>query len=202
MSAIGGSQAKEGMRQGRNIQRSFDSTLRAAYQNDPLMNMILGSLTKYQGAAFDPQELYQRGTEQIEKVRQRREFDAQRMLAQQGLAGDVGQGQYASRALGVAQQGQNQALSDLITQASIQERPQRLGEDFGALTSLLGQNLSAGANLGILGQVAATPPPLDAQGYVSPLASVMSGQEYRPLQDMQRSYLPPGLQGNFSYLGG
>lgn len=136
---------------GREIDRATEDSLRAAWHADPLMNMILGSFSKYQDRTFDPDEVYQQGAAQIEKVRQRREFDALRNLAQFGFGGDQAQAGFASQMLNQSQGYQNAALRDLVDQASIQDRPERMASGFTQFTNMLGQNLGIGAQLGVLG---------------------------------------------------
>lgn len=135
----------------REIDRATEDTLRGAWQSDPLMNLILGSYSKYQGQPFNADEVYNQGAAQIEKVRQRRGFDAMRQLAQFGFGGDQSQMGYAGQMLDQSQNYQNAALREMVDMAAIQNRPERLASGFTQFTNMLGQNLGTGAQLGILG---------------------------------------------------
>jgi len=190
--AFDNDQRADARRQERSIENSTRATLRAAFQNDPLMQRILGALEQNQGAPFDPNEIFEIGQEQLGKVRERREFDSLRSLAATGIDQGSAQSEFFDRALQQQQGLEQQALRQTVDSAAIQARPQALTEGFGLGAQLLSERLGIGANLGILGQDAThgelTPEQL-AANQNQPLGAPINLQEQ----------LPSNLQSQFFF---
>ena len=164
---LGNQQANDIRDTERQINQSFEDTLRGAFQSDPLLNQILGGLAGLQGQPFDADEAFLRGKEQLDLTRQRREFDALRQLAAFGFDQGGAQQQYVNQALGQQQGFEQGALRNLVDETAIQARPQALLGDFNLFTSILGNTLGLGGAAGILGNRAPAP---------APPATTMGGQ--------------------------
>ena len=152
LSFLEGRQQDDARDSDRQINQQFQNVLRGAFQNDPLLNQILGSLSGQQGAIFNPDDVFEAGQEQIGLTKKRREFDALRQLAAQGFDAGGDQQQFFNNAAGQQEGFENSNLRDSVDLAFQQLNPQQQQQDFDLFSGLLGQTLGTGAAGGVLGQ--------------------------------------------------
>jgi len=177
MSAFGADQEDKARDSQRRMNRAFTNTLRGAYQNDPLLNQILGSMGSNLGQPFDQNAALARGYEQIGGVQQRRTFDAMRRLARQGFDAGGAQMQQFQQQNQQAASADIGALRDMVAMQYEMQKPQVMMQQLGQFLQGTAGTLGTGAQFGVLGNAAPKrrPQPLRNPGYAN---GSMSGQNF------------------------
>lgn len=177
MSAFGADQEDKARDSQRRMNRAFTDTLRGAYQNDPLLNQILGSMGSNLGRPFDQNAALASGYEQIGGVQQRRTFDAMRRLARQGFDAGGAQMQQFQRQNQQTASADIGALRDMVAMQYEMQKPQVMMQQLGQFLQGTAGTLGTGAQFGVLGNIAPKriPQPLRNPGYAN---GSMSGQNF------------------------
>ena len=154
ISAFAGDREDKARDSQRRMQRAFTDTLRGAYQNDPLLNQILGSMGSNLGRPFDQNAALASGYEQIGGVQQRRTFDAMRRLARQGFDAGGAQMQQFQQQNQQAASADIGALRDMVSMQYEMQKPQVMMQQLGQFLQGTAGTLGTGAQFGVLGNMA------------------------------------------------
>lgn len=112
LSYLSGKSQADMARNMQNTRFGFQDQLKNQFALDPLMQMAMRNVNQ-QGA--DPREVLSRGMEQIQAVNRRRDFDAQRNLAQYGFQPGSPQTDYMNQMQGQATQSAQDQLRGLVS---------------------------------------------------------------------------------------